>query len=244
MKETSEISGKRVLITGGTTGIGRAIALLLAENGADVFICGRHRKELEEAREEGRRRDIAVSGTVADVSASEEVERLFREAVETLGGIDILINNAGIAGSGVEDEEEWRYVIDTNLSGYLDCTIRAVRHFRGRSDPRHIVLIGSMSADVMEGGNSIYVATKCAIAGFATSLRKEVNSQGIHVHLIEPGSTRSDMAGGNEREQEERLREESLLMAEDIAQSVLYVLTQPGRCSVVDVKLRPLHQLI
>lgn len=245
MKEHSnDISGKRVLITGGTTGIGRATARLLARKGAKVFICGRHERELRDALQEIGAESDRIGGTLADVSNSADVARLFEEALESLGGLDILVNNAAIAGGGVEDEERWRYVVDTNLSGYIDGAVHAVRHLKNQSGRRHIVLIGSMSADVMEEGSSIYVATKRAIQGFAAAFRKEVNPYGIHVNLIEPGRTQSDMSGGTEEEEEAKIKEGRLLLSEDVAEAVLYVVTQPERCSIVDLKMRPLQQLI
>ncbi len=243
-QEPLQLKGRRILLTGGTTGIGRATACMLASHGANVFVCGRHRQELEDAIEESRCKGAPFSGTLADVSRTEEVDRLFAEALEHLGGLEILIANAALGADGVEDEEHWRYIIDTNISGYIDCIAHAVRHLQERGDTRHIVLIGSMSADVMNAGSSVYVATKSAIQGLATSLRKELNPKGIHVSLVEPGLTQSDMVEAEAEEQEKMIAEEKMLLAEDVADVVCYLLSRPPRCSVVNVKLRPLQQLI
>ncbi len=242
--DPSPLNGKRIIITGGTTGIGRSAAFLLAQAGANVFICGRHQQALQEALEEGENKGIILSGTTADISKNEDVQKLFDQANERLGGLDILIANAAVSGGSVTDEEEWRYVIDTNLSGTIDCVVHAVRVWEGNTKGRHIVLIGSMSADVREKGSSIYVATKSALQGFSESLRKELNPKGIHVHLVEPGRTRSDLSDGSDEEERQKIAEGTLLAAEDIAHALLYLLSQPERCSVVDLKIRPLHQPI
>jgi NADP-dependent 3-hydroxy acid dehydrogenase YdfG len=107
----------------------------------------------------------------------------------------------------------------------------------------HIVLVGSMSADVREVGSSIYVATKAGIQGFAESLRKEVNEQGIRVSLIEPGATGSDMQP-DPQTHDQQARDEQLLRAEDVAAAVTFCLAQPSRSDVVRLDLRPHLQLI
>ena len=101
-----------------------------------------------------------------------------------------------------------------------------------------------MSADVREKGSSVYVATKAGIQGFSETLRKEVNPLGVKVTLIEPGAVGTDMQPSTPDEQREKTKELEMLKAEDIAQCVLYVLTQPKRCDVVEVKIRPHLQLI
>jgi NADP-dependent 3-hydroxy acid dehydrogenase YdfG len=236
---------KRVLITGGTTGIGRAIALLLGSYGADIVTFGRHQEPLDEVLAAVRAMGSRAEGIVADTATADDIPRIFQLVDETLGGLDILINCAALGGSSIDEmaDSDWRYIIETNLVGYLATTKEALNRMKPQQRG-HIVLVGSMSADVREEGSSVYVATKSAIQGFAESLRKEVNPKGIKVSLVEPGAVGSDMQKTTPEEERDRQRKGDMLRAEDIAVCVQYILTQPQRCDVVSVQIRPHLQLI
>jgi NADP-dependent 3-hydroxy acid dehydrogenase YdfG len=245
MMDPGTVSEKRVLITGGTTGIGRATTLLLAEKGARIFTFGRHEKELNEALAGFRNVSQNVHGTTADASKREDVRRVFAEADKNLGGIDVLINNAALGAGSVLDTkfEECEYVVRSNLLGYMACVYEAVPRMKAQRGG-HIVNVGSMSADVREKGSSIYVATKAAIQGFSEALRKEVNELGIKVSLIEPGAAGTDMQPVSVPDQHKKEQQAEMLKAEDIAQCIYYCLTQPARCDVVSVQIRPHLQAI
>lgn len=236
---------KRILITGGTTGIGRAIAVLLGSYGANIFTFGRHQEPLNEVLAAVRETGSRAEGIIADSTRPEDVARVFQQVDETLGGLDMLVNCAALGGGSIEEmaDEDWRYVIETNLVGYLATTKEAMSRMASQQQG-HIVLVGSMSADVREEGSSVYVATKSAIQGFAESLRKEVNQKGIKVSLIEPGAVGSDMQSTTPEEEREGQEKGEMLRAEDIAVCVHYILTQPQRCDVVSVQIRPHLQLI
>lgn len=240
------IRGKRILITGGTTGIGRATALLLAESGADVIIAGRHEDVLQDALDDFTKQGMRtqVSGVVADIATREGIDKVFKEVDAHPGGLDILINNAAIAYQGVADGnyEDWEYAVKTNLLGYLACAHEAATRMEGKKG--HIVNIGSMSAEVREAGSSVYVATKAGVEGFSAALRKELNPKGIKVTLIEPGAVGTDMQPVSVPDQQKKEEEGTMLKAEDIAACVLYTLCQPHRCDVVLVQIRPHLQLI
>jgi NADP-dependent 3-hydroxy acid dehydrogenase YdfG len=186
-----------------------------------------------------------AAGEVADVSKPDDVKRIFKQADQSLGGLDIFISNAGLAGGGVEEEEDesWRYIVETNLLGYIGCAKEAIHRMRPLRKG-HIVLIGSMSADLRSGGSSIYAATKSGIQAFAEALRKEVNPRESKVSLIEPGKTGSDMVEESPSEQRNLIHKHDMLRAEDIAVAVHYVLTQPARCDIVSLQIRPHLQLI
>ena len=203
------------------------------------FTCGRQSAQLNDALESIRSTGASAAGEVADVSKPDDIERIFKQADQNLGGLDIFINNAAIAGGGVEEEadESWRYIVETNLLGYIGCAREAIHRMKP-ARTGHIVLIGSMSADLRSSGSSIYAATKSGIQAFAEALRKEVNPEGTKVSLIEPGKTGSDMVDENPPEQRDLIHKHELLRAEDIAVAVHYVLTQPARCDVVSL---PLH---
>jgi NAD(P)-dependent dehydrogenase (short-subunit alcohol dehydrogenase family) len=243
--KTSNLANKRIVVTGGTTGIGRATALLLLRQGARVLTFGRHKKELNDAMLGFEEAGGEIHGTTADMSQAEDVRRVFAEADKKLGGIDILINNAALGAEGIADMKrgDWEYVVRSNLFGYMGCAQEAVRRMKPQKRG-HIVNVGSMSADVREAGSSVYVATKSAIQGFSEALRKEVNEMGIKVSLIEPGATGTDMQEAAPKEQRKKEAKGEMLMAEDVAQCVEYCLSQPARCDVVVVQLRPHRQPI
>jgi NADP-dependent 3-hydroxy acid dehydrogenase YdfG len=243
--DAEAVAGKGILITGGTTGIGRAAALLLAAQGARVFIFGRHEPELNDALADLHQVSEDVSGITADVSKQEDINRVFSEAGKQLETIDILINNAALAADSVVDGtfKDIEYVVSTNLLGYMACAHEAIELMK-KQGHGHIVNVGSMSADVREDGSSIYVATKAGIQGFSEALRKEVNKYGIKVTLIEPGAVGTDMQPSSPEEQRDKQEKEEMLKAEDIAACIHYCLVQPKRCDVVVVQIRPHMQPI
>lgn len=235
------VADKSILITGGTTGIGRATALLLAAQGARVMIFGRHEQELNDAMNDIREAGGDVLGLTADVTDPQDIQRVFTEFDRQMDRLDILINNAALGyGSVMEGGyPEWEYILKTNLLGYMAMTHEAVERMKVNGWG-HVVNIGSMSADVREKDSSVYVATKAGIQGFSEALRKEVNSLGIKVTLIEPGAVGTDMQDQySPEEQQQRIEQMKMLRAEDIAACVLYTITQPRRCDVVTLQIRP-----
>lgn len=240
------VKDKNILITGGTTGIGRAAALLLASVGARVMIFGRHREELDEALAELEKTgNTKFTGMIADVSDIKDVEAVFKRFDEELGTMDVLINNAALGyGSVLEGSHEDRdYLLSTNIDGYLVCAHEAAKRMK-KSGGGHIVNIGSMSAEVREDGSSVYVAAKAAIQGFSASLRKELNPHHIKVTLIEPGAVFTDMQEGTEEELRKKVEDEEMLEAKEIAGSILFCLSQESRCNIVSLQIKPLMQKI
>lgn len=242
------IAGKRVLITGGTTGIGREITLLLTSLGAKCLICGRNQQQIDEtiaAATTASGDSGFCKGVVVDLTRSEEIDQLFAAADQELGGLDVLINNAALGyGSVIEGEyPDWDYIIKTNLTAYLACSHHAVMRMK-EAKKGHIVNIGSMSADVRETGSSVYVATKAGIQGFSEALRKELNPENIKVTLIEPGAVDTDMQPGSASDKKEQVDHSEMLPAEDIAMAVAFCLAQTDRCTIVNLQIKPLLQII
>jgi short-subunit dehydrogenase len=245
--DIDSIAGKRVLITGGTTGIGRALAIRLAQLGANLIIVGRHQSAIEETLSaiEHDKHENQVLGVAADMAIQEDIEKVFSAVSNELGGLDILVNNAALAYGSITEGgyKDWEYVVKTNLMGYMACSHYALAEMRAQGQG-YIVNIGSMSADAKEEGSSVYVATKSAIQGFTESLRKEVNPKGIHVILIEPGAVDTDMQEMPQEEKRQKVAAMEMLAADDIAQSVIYTICQAPRTSVVELKIKPLKQII
>ncbi len=241
------VEGKNILITGGTTGNGRAIAALLAGYGANVFVFGRDEDALHRALAELQRGSGKAFGITADQARVEDIERVFARFDEQLGPIDILVNNAAVdAGDIMEwDDAAWRYGLEVDLFGYIDCTRRAVHRMRERRRG-HIVNIGSIAAEHFTEGESLYVAAKSAIRGFSRSLRKELSEQNIKVSLIEPGLVGTEILertpeGDPDTQRREQARG-AMLKPEDIAVAVHYILTQPDRCTISLLQIEPMKQ--
>lgn len=236
------LKGRKAIITGGTTGIGRAIAVLLASEGAQVFICGRDpqhlREGLERIREVGKGDGIAV-----DLAEPEGVDKFIAAARTYFGDFDIAIVNAAIPAKGVSEmsAEALRYAIATDFTAYLTTTHAAVEVLKDKGD---IVLIGSISAHVLGPGSTVYAGIKAGIAGFAEALRKELGSKGIKVALVEPGKTGADFQypSFSAEEQAEQIEKEWMLRAEDIAVACHYLLTQPRRAVVQQITIAPRTQ--
>lgn len=235
--ERPSLAGRTAIVTGGTTGIGRAIAVLLASEGARVFICGRTPEHLEDALE--RINQVGEGdGINVDLARREDVQTFFDRAQEKLGKIDIAVINAAIPAEALADteEDEMRYQLAVDFTTYLATAHAAVERMDAGSD---LILIGSMSAVSRSPGSSIYVAAKSGIQGFATSLRKELAERDIKVGLIEPGFTGADfqLPDFPPEKQRELIGEHKMLRAEDIAVAVEFMLRQPRRAAVSHISV-------
>ncbi|WP_066777662.1 SDR family oxidoreductase [Sphingomonas sp. CCH5-D11] len=238
------LKDKRILLTGGTTGIGRAMLLQFARAGARVLTMGRDGEALEEALSAAREHGGALHGLIADLGKREDVERIFAAVDEKLGGLDILVSNAALGAEPIDDmaDDAWRYVIDVNLTGALACTRGALARFpKGQGQ---VVIIGSISADIHAPGESVYSATKAGLQAFAETLRKEVAARGVRVSLVEPGSVGSDMQEPDDDEQQAMIAREEMLRAEDIADAVAFILTRSHRVDVVSLRIEPRLQAL
>lgn len=236
------LKGKRVAITGGTTGIGRAIAVLLASEGAKVFVCGRDATYLADAL--ARIREVGEGdGITTELSDPDNVLAFFEQAAAYLGGMDCAVINAAVAARGLTQmsEPELRYAIAVDFTAYLLSAHAAVAQLDGAGD---IILIGSMSAHVLGPSSTVYAGIKAGIAGFSEALRRELGPKGIKVGLIEPGKTGSNMQLPDIQPDEQRkmIREETSLRAEDVAVGVHYMLTQPRRSVIQQLVITPRAQ--
>lgn len=233
------LRGKAVLVTGGTTGIGRAIAAATAREGARVLIFGRTQSKLKAALEaiEGE-----VYGIIADQSEKAGIAKVFKAVDAKLGGLDILINNASVdAGSVIETSyDEIAKAVSANLTGYLACCHEAIARMK-KAGAGDIVNIGSMSAVDIEAGGDIYTAVKSGVQGFTDSLRKSLVKDNIRVVLVEPGLVGTDMtASGHPLEEQIRMQAEGMMLtAEDVADCIRYILTRPRRCDITSVRIQP-----
>lgn len=233
------LSGKRAAITGGTTGIGRAIAVLLASYGVKVFICGRTPEHLHDAL--NRIREVGEGdGMNIDLAEEGNPARFIAAAVDYLGGLDIAVVNAAIPAKGLSEmsADDLHYALATDFTAYVASAHAACGAL---GEMGHIVLIGSTSAHSLSPGSTVYAGVKAGIAGFAEALTKELGPKGIKVSLVEPGFTVADLHYPNlpAEKQREKVGEQTMLRAEDIAVGVRYLLTQPDRVVVQQLTIVP-----
>ena len=203
VSERFDITGKVAIVTGGASGIGRAIALALAESGANVVIAD---KALDGAEEMAREIESAGGKAIAtktDVTDSKEVEQMVQRTIEKFGKIDILINNAGIiARSSVMDmkEEELDRTFEVNLKGVVLCSQAAARHMIEQKSGKIVNLGSSLSSRAsvcnLSGGGADYCASKAAVQALTRSLAMEFGPYGINVNAVAPGPTNTPMHEG------------------------------------------------
>jgi NAD(P)-dependent dehydrogenase (short-subunit alcohol dehydrogenase family) len=226
------LKGRKAAITGGTTGIGRAIAVLLASEGVEIFTCGRDEQHLEDGLQ--RINEVGKGdGIACDLAERDQLNRFFDEAESRLGSYDIAIVNAAIPADGLSEmgEADVRYAIATDFTAYVMSAWHAAEHMGDKGD---IVLIGSVSAHVLGPHSTVYAGMKKGIAGFAEALSKELGAKGIKVGFIEPALTGADFQLPDipVEKQREMIEADKMLRAEDIAVAAHFMLTQPRRAVV------------
>jgi NAD(P)-dependent dehydrogenase (short-subunit alcohol dehydrogenase family) len=184
-------AGLRVLVTAGAAGIGRAMAATFARNGARVHICDVDKDALADAAKELP----LVTQTVADVARLADVDRLFADAARTLGGLDVLVNNAGIAGPTglVEDlkPEDWDRCIDVDLNGMFYCTRLAMPMIK-QAGGGSIINLSSVAGRLGFARRTPYAAAKWAVVGFTKSLAIEAGPDKVRVNCIQPGNVEGE----------------------------------------------------
>lgn len=184
-----DLTGKRAVVTGAGQGIGKAIALKLAQRGADVIVDDINPETAPQTAQEIQALGRKAVAVVADVSKRDEVERMIETAVRELGGIDILVNNAGIARSNVLarlKDDQWDEVLNVNLKGVFYCTQAAVSSMMKQRSGK-IISISSIYGRIGAMGDTNYAASKAAIVGFTKSVAREVARYNINVNAIMPG---------------------------------------------------------
>ena len=233
----TSLSGKRVLVTGGTTGIGRATVALLAGEGARVLTFGRDAQALEDCLAHAGE---GVSGLTADAGTREGIDQVFAAVDEQLGGIDILVGCAALGAQPIHEmqDDDWRYVIETNLVGTL-ASARAAIDRMVRQGGGHLLFVGSISAEIKAAGESVYSATKAGLQAFAETLRKEVADKNIKVSVIQPGSVDTDMQECSDEDKRQAVASHEMLQAEEIAEAIQFVLTRSEGADVVNLRIEP-----
>jgi NAD(P)-dependent dehydrogenase (short-subunit alcohol dehydrogenase family) len=228
------------IVTGGTRGIGLAVADALLARGASVVACGRTAAHVEPARtilasDTDRRRRLEVM--IADVSDAAQVEALVNRAADRFGGLDILVNNAGVgvfAEVATLSVDEWRRMIDTNLSGVFYACHAAIPHLRRRGGG-WIINISSLAGKNSFAGGAAYCATKAGLNAFSEALMQEVRYDDIRVSYVMPGSVETEFGGPGHSPGSTAWK----LAASDVAQTIVDLLGHPARSLPSRIEMRP-----
>ena len=245
----SELQGKRVLVTGGAGGVGRAVAERMVAQGARVLITDRGELELREVVERiGKSGGSGeIEGVTADLSSATGLQRMFERVDSWLGGLDILVACAGV-GSGPlmeMDDAAWRYVIESNLVSYVACTKGAIERIKaGGTTTGMIILVGSISVHIKAVGESVYNAAKGGVASFAETLRKELIPENIRLTLIEPGAIASAMQPFSPEERQRQMEAYKMLPPTEVAEAIMFAASRPAGIDVVTLRIEPLDQKI
>jgi 3-oxoacyl-[acyl-carrier protein] reductase len=226
------------LVTGGSRGIGYAIARALLDRGMRVGITGRDRASLEEASRTLSPSDRLLT-VPADVGRYDDVERMVAAVTGKWGRLDVLVNNAGIGGfANVADmsPDLWRSIIDTNLTGVYFCCQAAIPHLR-RAGGGWIINISSLAGKNPFPGGAAYCASKAGLNAFSEALMQEVRYDGIRVSYIMPGSvfTGFRSPGGGKAAGDDQW----MILPEDIAATVVELIESPARTLSSRIEMRP-----
>lgn len=231
-----KLSNKTAIITGASSGIGQAIAEELASEGANVVIAARREDKLKQIAEQinnqGQGRALSV---VTDITVQAEVENLVNRATEAFGDIDILVNNAGIVGNGKVTDGEvaaWDKMIDVNIKGVLYGIDACLPDMKERGSG-HIINTASVSGFEVTKTSTVYSATKFAVRAISMGLEKELARTGVRVTNISPGMVITD------RNEDKVPQDRKLLETRNIAQAVIYAVTQPEHVNVNEITVRP-----
>ncbi|HGX1360837.1 TPA: SDR family oxidoreductase [Staphylococcus aureus] len=227
------LTDKIAVVTGAGSGIGEAIATLLHEEGAKVVLAGRNKDKLQNVANQLAQDSVKVVPT--DVTNKEEVDELMKIAQQTFGGLNIVINSAGqMLSSKITDYQvdEWDSMIDVNIKGTL-YTAQAALPTMLEQSSGHLINIASISGFEVTKSSTIYSATKAAVHTITQGLEKELAKTGVKVTSISPGMVDTAITAAYNPSDRKKLD------PQDIAEAVLYALTQPKHVNVNEITVRP-----
>jgi 3-oxoacyl-[acyl-carrier protein] reductase len=232
----NNLDGKVALVTGAGRGIGKAISLSLAQAGCRVVLAARTRQQIEAVQEEIRAKNGHALAVPTDLTLDEDIERLVETSRTNWETVDVLINNAGwgkrapVAAASITD---WDRTFRLNLRAPMMLAKALVPNMIAKREGA-VINIGSVSGKSGEANGAAYSASKFGLIGFTQSLYEEVREHGIKVAVILPGFVDTPLIPPNRQ-----LDRSKMIQAEDIAQTVIFVLTSPATCCPVEITVRP-----
>ena len=248
---SDSLAGRSAVVTGASSGIGAATARALAAAGASVTIAARRTDRLETLAAEIRAARGSVAVQATDMRREDDIRRMFATARERFGGVDVLVNNAGLGratslASGAT--EPWREMLEVNVLGLAIATREAIQDMERRGVAGHVVHVSSMAAHRIPGPDSgMYAATKFAVRALTEALRQELRGRksAIRVTAVSPGYVATEFAdvfsgrAGATAELDARLK---TLEAGDVAEAIVWIVTRPAHMEVHDLLVRPTAQ--
>ena len=242
--------GRVALVTGASAGIGAAVTRRLLAEGMRVVGCARRVDRVQEMMKNADPSGERSLALAVDLRNLSEIEAMFQVIRDKWGGIDVLINNAGLGHNAPllsGDPEHWREMLEVNVLALSVCTKEAVKDMRERGDNGYIIHLGSMSGHRVPGGSGIYSATKFAVRSLTEGLRAELRAleSNIRVSALSPGFVETEFAEQYHKSSEKAVETYSrfkVLDVEDMANSIVYMLSSPPHMQVHDLLVRPTQQ--
>jgi NAD(P)-dependent dehydrogenase (short-subunit alcohol dehydrogenase family) len=232
----NNLEGKVAIVTGAGRGIGKAISVSLAKAGCRIVLAARTREQIEVVQEEILSQGGDALGVPTDLTADEDIQRLVEESQAKWGAVDILINNAGwgkrapVVGASLTD---WDQTFRLNLRAPMVLAKALLPNMIAKREGA-VINIGSVSGKTGEANGAAYSASKFGLIGFTQSLYEEVREHSIKVAVILPGFVDTPLIPPNRQ-----LDRSKMIQADDIARTVLFVLTSPATCCPVEITVRP-----
>jgi len=244
-----KLDGKVAVVTGASSGIGEATAEALAAEGATVVVAARREDRIADLTQRIEGNGGKVLAAACDVTDEAQAHGLIRKAEDEFGRVDILVNNAGVmllstVGKGLSDE--WRRMFDVNVLGLLYTTDAAIETMK-RQGGGHLVNVSSVAGrKVTRDSSGVYAGSKFAVGAISEGLRQELLEDNIRVTIVEPGAVATELTDHitdeDARESLGGLLNLEILQAEDVANAIVYAVTQPERVSVNEILIRPTQQ--
>ncbi len=239
------LKDKVAVVTGASRGIGEATALTLAQAGADVVVTARNGDELAALAERLARMEVAALPVAADLTREEDVDRLRDAALARFGRVDILINNAGVGKYGPLaslSAADYDWMMNTNMRSSFLCTSAFLPGMLARRQG-WVVFVSSVAGLKGLPHESVYCATKFAQMGFAQALDYETREQGVKVSVVAPGGVGTHFAFGTGRTPGDPMLD-AMMDAKDVAEAVLFAVTQPPKVRVFLIGMRPMSEAL
>ncbi len=237
------LKDKVAVVTGASRGIGEATALTLAQAGADVVVTARSADDLTALVERLERMDVAAAAVPADLTSEDDVARLKAATLERFGRVDILVNNAGVGKYGPLSSltaEDYDWMMNTNMRSSFLCTSAFLPGMLAQRQG-WIVFVSSVAGLRGLPNESVYCASKFAQMGFAQALDYETREQGVKVTVVAPGGVGTHFALGTGRTPGDPALD-AMLDAQDVAEAVLFAVTQPPKARVFLIGMRPMSE--
>ena len=248
MNENTNISGKVVVITGASSGLGQATAQLLSAQGATIVLGARRVERLQALAAELNRGGGKALAIQTDVTDANQVKRLVDAAVQTYGRIDVMLNNAGLMPHSPLERlkiDDWNRTIDVNLKGVL-YGIAAALPYMKQQKSGHIINVSSVAGHKVRPGSAVYAATKAAVLMISEGLRQEVKPYHIRTTVISPGAVDTELPNSitepDIAENVRKLYEMGAIPADSFARAVAFAMSQPDNVDINEILFRPTSQ--